>query len=46
MLELFLLFAFLIHIYFSDKETNRIWKILIDQDYRLKDLEDKLKKLT
>jgi hypothetical protein len=46
MLELFLLFALFIHIYFSDKETNRIWKILIDQDYRLKDIEDKLKKLT
>jgi hypothetical protein len=46
MLDLFLLFMFFVHVYLSDKEHTRIWKILIDQDYRLKDLEDKLKKLT
>jgi hypothetical protein len=46
MLDLFLLVAFLIHLYFSDKELNRIWKILIDQDYRFKAIEEKLKKIT
>jgi len=46
MIELILLVAFLIHLYLSDKELNRIWKILIDQDYRFKAIEDKLKKIT